>query len=356
VKTGTLGLCVAALLASPCAARASADFVIEAKGAGFSDATAVSPVGGNKARTLGAQRLAAVKYAANLWGKLLDSPVPIVVQVDFSDLGCKAGADITLAGARPAGIVYDDDPSEERLFEHAVPYALASRIAGFDVAPSDPDVMVSINTAVDQDCRALLGGWYYGFDGAADGQTDLVDVLLHELAHGLGFSSTVDDETGELAQFGDTFGEPKRALDVFSAHVLDARTGRLWSELSDRERLRSATTPRGAVWTGSNVRAAVEKYLKRGAPRLTFEPPLPGFSGMIGDGGSGAPLTARVPRRSRAASSPSSSASDPARCASRQRRCSVRAPWAWWWRSPRRWAAHHSRSRSRSARPWASPS
>ncbi|MET0339450.1 MAG: PA domain-containing protein [Polyangiales bacterium] len=282
----TLALAALAPLALPRTALAYAEFVIEAKGEGFTDATPVTPVGGNRARTRGAQRLAAVKYAASVWSKLLDSPVPIVVEVEFSDLGCGDDATLTLAGARPTGIVYDG--AARGALTQALPYALASRIAGSDVAPGDPDINMEINTAVDDACRDTTGGWYYGLDGESGGRGDLVDALLHELAHGLGFASLADSETGRLSGLRDDRGQTANIVDVYTSHVIDATSGRAWTALTDAERQRAATTPRAAVWDGAYVRAAVAEHLTRGVTRVTFDPPIPGFSGLIGDGGAGA--------------------------------------------------------------------
>jgi hypothetical protein len=54
-----------------------------------------------------------------------------------------------------------------------------------------------------------LGGlnWYYGLDGNPPANTlDFVTVVLHELAHGLGFQTFIDLDTGaKLLGFNDTF-------------------------------------------------------------------------------------------------------------------------------------------------------
>jgi len=57
---------------------------------GFNDPTSVSPVGGNLGTTLGAQRLNAFTYAANLWAAELTSAVTIKVDATIDDLTCDA--------------------------------------------------------------------------------------------------------------------------------------------------------------------------------------------------------------------------------------------------------------------------
>src|SRR6185503_14585980 len=54
---------------------------------GFNDPTPAAPVGGNPGTTLGAQRLFAFQFAANIWGATLDSNVPVRIQASFDPLG-----------------------------------------------------------------------------------------------------------------------------------------------------------------------------------------------------------------------------------------------------------------------------
>src|SRR5678810_1266547 len=63
-------------------------------GEGFNDATPVAPVGGNPGTTLGAQRLNAFTYAANLWATCLQSNVTIVVRAKMDPQTCTATAAI----------------------------------------------------------------------------------------------------------------------------------------------------------------------------------------------------------------------------------------------------------------------
>jgi hypothetical protein len=57
-------------------------------GEGFNDPTPVAPVGGNTGTTIGAQRLIAFQFAANIWGALLSSTVTIRVSAQFNPLSC----------------------------------------------------------------------------------------------------------------------------------------------------------------------------------------------------------------------------------------------------------------------------
>ena len=55
---------------------------------GYNDPTPATPVGGNPGTTIGAQRLNAFTFAANIWGATLTSAVPIIINAQFSALAC----------------------------------------------------------------------------------------------------------------------------------------------------------------------------------------------------------------------------------------------------------------------------
>ena len=253
-----------------CAARAT--FKITEEGAGFNDKTPTMPVGGNEGRTVGEQRHLALAYAFERWSAMLDSSVPIHVHVAFADLGCgpagvvlgQAGATNYVAGIEAPGA------NPELLY----PIALANSLVGQDLDIARPDIEVAINTAPDDVCRSRTGGFYYGFDGQAGDSNDLVEIVLHELAHGLGFASIVDDETGELAD---------GHVDAFSAQLLDLDSSRSWSQLTAAERARSAQSPRRLAWSGAEGRRVAAEALTVDQPRVVFQPRVPEWSGMVSD-------------------------------------------------------------------------
>jgi hypothetical protein len=83
-------------------AQASVTFVVnnlDGPGQGFNDPTPAAPVGGNSGTTLGQQRLNAFMEATSIWGQLIDSYVPVVIDANFGALSCTASS-ITLAGPR----------------------------------------------------------------------------------------------------------------------------------------------------------------------------------------------------------------------------------------------------------------
>ncbi|MDX1409716.1 MAG: hypothetical protein R3330_16320, partial [Saprospiraceae bacterium] len=79
-------------------------------GTGFDDPTPVSPVPGNPATTLGGQRLAAFQAAADEWANTIESPVPIEIDIEMSNLFCTSTYAI-LGSAGPQGIIFRDFPN-----------------------------------------------------------------------------------------------------------------------------------------------------------------------------------------------------------------------------------------------------
>src|SRR5262245_57132909 len=79
---------------------------LDGPGEGFNDATPASPVGGNPGVTIGAQRLIAFQFAADLWGASLNSPVEVRVDAEFDPLPCNASS-ATLGEAGPMFVFSD---------------------------------------------------------------------------------------------------------------------------------------------------------------------------------------------------------------------------------------------------------
>jgi PKD repeat protein len=126
---------------------------------------------------------AAFQFAVDIWAVLLNSPVPIKINAQFTDLG--AGV---LGSAGPDSYVRDFRNAPTDTTFYAI--ALAEKIAGRELNdPDQPEINTNFSSTQD---------WYYGTDGQAGDQFDFVTVVLHELAHGLGFTTGrgFDAETG----------------------------------------------------------------------------------------------------------------------------------------------------------------
>jgi MYXO-CTERM domain-containing protein len=271
-------LALAALVAAPRAASARATFVVnnlDPAGVGFNDPAPVSPVGGNTGTTLGQQRQIAFKYAADIWGKALDGPVPIVIDAKFAPLDCSGGL-ITLGHARPQTLVVNVpgvNPVPGLPPNVLYPQPLADQLAGVDLNPGVADIVATFNGGV-LECSNGELDWYYGLDANAGSLSDLVEVVVHELGHGLGFTTGIDLNTGEL-----NIGLP----DTFSSHVYDNAMGMAWLDMTAQQRLASMRNVRHLVWTGTNAIRAAAQVLSKGAPTISTQSPVSAFLGNLGE-------------------------------------------------------------------------
>jgi len=213
----------------------------DSPGEGFNDPAPVAAVGGNPGTTLGGQRLKAFQYAADIWAATLVSGVTIDVDATMDPLSCDATS-ATLGQAGPTSVVRDFPDAISTGTWYAV--ALANKLAGTDLAADEGDVTAQFNDVIGTTCPFAVG-WYYGLDGNAPPNTiDFVTVVLHELAHGLGFLTLVDDVTG--AEF-------QNHPDAFERYLTDDGVG--WTTMSDAQRQWSAVHSGHLVWTGPAVLA-----------------------------------------------------------------------------------------------------
>jgi hypothetical protein len=259
--THTLLLAIAFLMTADGAARiahAAATITVvnlDNPGEGFNDPSAPDPDstnGGNAGATLGAQRLNAFQFAANLWGGLVTSSVTIRVGAHFDPLTCSSTeAMLGLAGATTVHRNFAGAPRANTWY----PQALANSLAGTDLDPTADDIGATFNSAIGTTCP-FPNVWYYGLDRNPPGtKIDFVTVVLHELGHGLGFDSLVDLDTGQkLLGFDDTY----------MVFLEDHRTGKLYPNMSNAERVAASTATGNLHWGGPNVVAVSRQRLTAG--------------------------------------------------------------------------------------------
>jgi MYXO-CTERM domain-containing protein len=245
--------------------------VVDGPNDGFNDPgapDAASSAGGNSGSTVGEQRLEAFQFAADVWGGLLESAVPVVIEASMEGLECSGGSAV-LGAAGPSNFVMDSGGGVW------FPSALADAINGEDQDPGRPDIEAFFNGSVDDSSCLGPTRWYYGLDGnpPEDG-VDFLSVVLHELGHGLGFTSLIDFQSGQFLA-----GDP----DVFSSMIYDTITGERWPDLSSSERGDSITRPRSLAWDGPAVTNAAPSVLAPGSPVVTATPDVDGFSGAINE-------------------------------------------------------------------------
>ena len=248
-------LCTTAALGLASLAPAhAAQFVLvntDPPGFGFNDPTAAAPVGGNPGTTVGQQRLIAYSRALQLYGSTLASEVPIVVLGSFQPRPCAPTSGVLAsAGAWNIEINFPGAP----LGDHWYHGALANSIAGTDLYPGldvidGADIVAFFNSELGTAACLTTSRWYYGLDNQANpatGDIDFLNVFMHELAHGLGFSNFVTETTGQHA-FGLLFP------DVYTAFTRDNATGKLWNQMTAAEIVAAAVRNGQEVWVGANV-------------------------------------------------------------------------------------------------------
>ncbi|WP_045212887.1 fibronectin type III domain-containing protein [Desulfonatronovibrio magnus] len=118
----------------------------------------------------------ALDRAAEIWGTLISSDVPITIRACwFRDEGDTLG----YAGGQPRHRNFSGAPKPDTWYVGA----LANSMAGTDLAPSEHDMHIAMNSNFD---------WYLGTDGNPPSyEHDFVTIMLHEIAHGLGFTGSV---------------------------------------------------------------------------------------------------------------------------------------------------------------------
>lgn len=137
---------------------------------------------------------AAFDYAAQIWSSQLTSSIPIQITASWTDLS-SYGSNV-LGGAGPVGFIVN--PTNAPVLNTAYPLGLANKLAVRDYQPGAADIQAALNSAFPR--------WYFGLDGNPGvDRYDFVSVVLHEIAHGLGFFNTFDIRSG-MGVWGIDFG------------------------------------------------------------------------------------------------------------------------------------------------------
>jgi len=111
-------------------------------------------------------------------------------------------------------------------------------MAGTDLGPSVTDIRIEFNTQY---------AFYFGLDLNAGTSTDYVTVLLHEMAHGLGFFDSIISTTGE---YGYGSGAYPLIYDTFLYY-----NGNRLTELSNSGRY-TAIRSEALCFDGANAKSA----------------------------------------------------------------------------------------------------
>ena len=242
-------LAILFLLTTPLRSLAATITIVNLDGAseGFNDPTPATPVGDNPRTTIGQQRLFVFQTAASIWGSLLPSDLEIRVGARFDPQTCTATSGV-LGSAGPGSVHRDfvNAPFANTWYHQA----LANRLAGVDLSGLN-DINATFNVSVGG-VNCLSAGWYYGIDGNEGAQIELLPVVLHELGHGLGFSTSTNAATGVMMN-----GAPH----VYDRFLLNVASGLHWNEMNQTQRAASSVGCDVLVWDGSFVSARAPSVL-----------------------------------------------------------------------------------------------
>ncbi|WP_457445758.1 PA domain-containing protein [Roseateles sp. P5_E4] len=290
-KSEFLGALAGVLLAaSVLQAQAAATIVIQnlnAAGEGFNDPTPAAPVGGNVGTTLGQQRLIAFQTAANIWGATLTSSQTIVIRASFEPLTCTATS--AVLGSAGAWNIWRDFAGAAKV-NTWYPQALANKLAGVNLSAGDPvdgqDIRARFNSRLGLFPDCLPGSpFYLGLDNNHGPNVDLITVLLHEFAHGLGFQTFTSGSSG--AQFDN---RPS----IWDHYIYDDTAKLLWVDMTNSQRAESALNTGKLTWSGAGVLTSLPTVLSLGTPSLTIGGPAAGSAAgpyNISTASFGAPLS-----------------------------------------------------------------
>jgi len=178
----------------------------------------------------------AISHAVEIWSRNYSSVVPITLEVNWSD---KLKPDI-LGSARPGEhfTKFTGAPDPDLWY----PSTLANSLAKRDLNPRKSEIFLNINSKQN---------WHFDVGTSPSlSQYDLVSVILHEIAHGIGFLSNAEYET--------TFGTGY----IFQPTVFDSLVqipdGRTFAEFCSRSTELGKAMLGPLSWAGTNGTQANE--------------------------------------------------------------------------------------------------
>jgi hypothetical protein len=137
---------------------------------------------------------AAYEKAMSIWSKYISSTQPIRIKATWASLSTGV---LATTGATRIYKNFTNAPFQDVWY----PVSLAEAISGKDLNNGDFEIEMKVNSTMN---------WYYGLDARAQaGKFDLITVVMHEIAHGFGFSSSMklvnNNTQGQYGQSGNSY-------------------------------------------------------------------------------------------------------------------------------------------------------
>ncbi|MCB9422002.1 MAG: hypothetical protein H6667_19535 [Ardenticatenaceae bacterium] len=193
----------------------------------------------------------AVNRAAAIWSTLLNGPIPIQIDICWTNdpsLPATGAGLLASCGASGEYADFAGAPLSNLLY----PLPLANQLSNQDRNGSAPDMQCRIN--------ANRTDWYTETDGVVPaGKIDLVTVALHEIGHGLGFAGTANWDNGAgLMECNGTMNVGcYEATPMIYDHFVERTDGTKLLDLpNNTTAVGSALTGDALVFSGSNAIAA----------------------------------------------------------------------------------------------------
>lgn len=244
----------------------------DGSGVGFRDTSAPSGTQSG-ATSRGDERLRLVQRAAELWSQQIGGNTTVRVRARFgTPLPC-SGSGAVLGQAGPKEIIRNSTGLPPNTF---YPVALAEAITGGNLQanPGDEEIVMELNPSIDAGCLSGTVGFSYAISTAdSDGSNRirLLPVVMHELAHGLGFLSLACTQSGGC-NFGTAGtaplgGFPLNTPDIWANFQRAGTSGALWRDLTNTQRASSMTSDQ-LIWDGPKVGVSRPGFLPNNASGL----------------------------------------------------------------------------------------
>lgn len=217
----------------------------------------------------------AFERAVEIWERHISSPIPIVIDARYEDLG--AG---TLGSAGPFLALVDTDGDENP--DTYLGFPLLDAITGENQFEdqTDVDVVARFNSG--------RNDWHFGEDPAPSGTIDFTSVVLHEIGHGLNYISVSNYNSGsggygiDIDQSGQIDEDERVPGPYLEALVEEQSDGSLLSLVNETEfpnpsrGLGRAFTSNSLFFTGEKAEEAADQGSGPAQPKIyapfTFEP------------------------------------------------------------------------------------